>query len=66
VSAPSAPAGGLTFADLIAKASAMRSAGILTNEKILEVCKSHGVPSIGLLAKREELVPQIAAALGVV
>lgn len=62
VSAPAAaPDGKMLFAHLIRKVTAAIAEGKLTNEKVTDVVKRHGVPVLPLLINRPDLVPAVTA-----
>lgn len=59
------PAAGLTYESLIAALPARITSGELTATQLQEACEKFGVASIGSLAARPDLVPIIAATLGI-
>lgn len=64
--APSPPsAGPTTFQELLPLVTAAKNEGRLTDAKLEEVCKELGLPKFGLIATREDLIPQAAELLGV-
>ena len=56
---------GLTYESLIAALPAKITSGELTATQLQEACEKFGVASIGSLAARPDLVPIIAATLGI-
>lgn len=60
-----AAAAGLTYESLIAALPAKITSGELTATQLQEACEKFGVASIGSLAARPDLVPIIAATLGI-
>lgn len=65
VAVPVAAAAGLTYESLIAALPAKITSGELTATQLQEACEKFGVASIGSLAARPDLVPIIAATLGI-
>lgn len=65
VAVPVAAAAGLTYESLIAALPARITSGELTATQLQEACEKFGVASIGSLAARPDLVPIIAATLGI-
>lgn len=65
---PPAPtgAGPLTFPEFLQRVTAMCASGQTTHEAVASACQKHGLAGIPLLASRPDLVPVVAAELGVV
>lgn len=65
---PPAPAaaGAMTFPEFLTKITAMCTAGQITHETVTTTCQKYGLATIPLLGSRPDLIPMIAAELGVV
>jgi hypothetical protein len=53
------------YASLMAQVSQRIAAGSITVQQVTDACVALGVPSVAVLATREDLVPFVAQALGV-
>lgn len=63
---PAAATGDMTFPEFLTKVTAMCTAGQTTHETVAATCQKYGLATIPLLGSRPDLIPTIAAELGVV
>ena len=64
VAVPVAPVAGMTYEQLMAALPPKIVSGELTAQQLQQACEQFGVPSIAALATRPDLVPAVAAILG--
>jgi len=62
---PAVPAGALTFPAFMQKVTEGIAAGAFTRESVTEACVACGLPALPGLISRPDLIPSVAAVLGV-
>jgi hypothetical protein len=62
---PAVPAGALTFPAFMQKVTEGIAAGAFTRESVTDACIACGLPALPGLISRPDLIPSVAAVLGV-